>query len=344
MGAGFFIWENRKSYEGGTNFATFLRVKASLRINLTKVSSIFSVILRCSLDLSRAICRWSLGAALVVGSLSGLASAQSTAAAQTTSAPAPAKTEANPAAPVTVPDAGPASLPDSPVPAPKSTPAPSLAQRELAQRQLLLEEHQRILGVVPNFNTSYIPNAAPLSPKQKFQLAIHGALDPFEFVAAGLLAGYGQATDTFAEYGQGTKGYAKRFGASYADSFDGAILGNAVFPILFREDPRYYAKRTGGWRKRLGYAIATAVITKDDNGKWGPNYANVLGNIAAGGISNLYYPASDRGVELTFEGAATVTAEGAIGTVLIEFLPEIQRKVLRGRFKTGTGNDAAGSN
>jgi hypothetical protein len=218
-----------------------------------------------------------------------------------------------------------------------------LSTHELARRQVILEEHQRILGVVPNFNTSYIANAAPLSPGQKFQLAIHGALDPFEFVASGLLAGYGQATDEFEGYGQGMQGYAKRFGASYADSFDGAILGNAVFPILLHEDPRYYAKRAGGWRKRLVYALSTAVITKDDDGKWGPNYANVLGNIAAGGISNLYYPPEDRGVALTFENAATVTAEGDLGTVLIEFLPEIERRVLRRKITLGAANAAPSS-
>jgi hypothetical protein len=181
------------------------------------------------------------------------------------------------------------------------------------------QEKQRILGVVPNFNTTNVQDAAPLSPGQKFQLMSRSAADPFQFVASGLVAGWNQARDNFAGYGQGAQGYAKRFGAAYTDQFDGLLWGNAILPILLHEDPRYFRKGTGSFKKRLFYAISTTVITKNDNGTWGPNYANVLGNIISGGISNAYYPASDRGVGLTFQNAATVTAEGAIGSIFVEF-------------------------
>lgn len=204
-----------------------------------------------------------------------------------------------------------------------------LSAHELARQQLQKEEHQRILGVVPNFNTSFISNAAPLTPGQKFQLAFRGAVDPFQFVAAGALAGYGQATDNFDEYGQGAQGYAKRFGAAYTDSFDGVILGNAVFPILLHEDPRYYSMGTGNIGKRALYALSTAIITKNDNGSRGPNYANILGNLAAGGISNLYYPPEDRGFDLTVQGAAIVTVEGDLGALFIEFWPDISHKLFK---------------
>jgi hypothetical protein len=53
----------------------------------------------------------------------------------------------------------------------------------------------------------------------------------------------------------------------------------------------------------------------------------VLGNLAAGGLANVYYPSTDRGVGLTFERALTVTAEGAIGSVFVEFWPDISSKL-----------------
>lgn len=201
----------------------------------------------------------------------------------------------------------------------------SQSLRDQAEQQLKEQEKQRILGVIPNFNTTNIQNAAPLSPKQKFSLAFRSALDPFQFVAAGALAGWGQAVNDNAGYGQGAEGYAKRYGASYADSADGVLWGNAIYPILFHEDPRYFRKGTGSFRSRFFYSISTTIRTKDDNGKWGWNYANVLGNLTAGGISNLYYPTTNRGVGLTFEGAATVTAEGALGALGVEFWPDISR-------------------
>jgi hypothetical protein len=202
-----------------------------------------------------------------------------------------------------------------------------LSERERAAQELKRQEKQRILGVVPNFNTTDVQNAAPLSPSQKFHLMLRSAVDPFQFVASGLDAGLSQAKNDFPGYGQGAQGYFKRFGAAYVDQFDGALWGNAILPSLLHEDPRYFRRGTGTFKRRLLYAVSTMVITRNDNGKWGPNYANVFGNIIAGGISNAYYPASDRGMGLTFQRAFTVTAEGAIGSIFVEFWPDINRRV-----------------
>ncbi len=206
-------------------------------------------------------------------------------------------------------------------------------QQRLAQQQLKQEEKQRILGVVPNFSTTDIQDAAPLTAKQKFQLDLRSSLDPFEFVFAGLDAGEEQAEDTFPGYGQGAAGYAKRFGASYADTFDGGLWGNAILPVLLHEDPRYFRKGSGPFMNRFLYSAWTTIWCKRDNGNWGPNYANVAGNFVAGGISNLYYPQSDRGVELTLTRALTVTAEGAIGSEFVEFWPDISRHLFKRHFE-----------
>ena len=207
--------------------------------------------------------------------------------------------------------------------------APSEADRRKAKAEAELhkQEHQRIFGLAPNFNTSNVQDAEPLSPKQKFELAAHSALDPFTFFAAGVDALLSQAENDFKGYGQGAKGYAKRFGASYLDTFDGVMIGNALFPTLLKQDPRYYRKGTGSFRSRLFHAALSTVECKNDNRKWAPSYSNILGNLVAGGISNLYYPATDRGVGLTFERAAVVSGEGAIGAVFVEFWPDISRRI-----------------
>lgn len=227
-----------------------------------------------------------------------------------------------------------AALPATPVPqdgnaqtSQQTKPPGAQSQSDQAAQQLQQEEHQRILGVIPNFNTTDIQNAVPLSKKQKFQLMLHSVTDPFEFFAAGFVAGYGQATDNHAGYGQGAAGYGKRYGAAYADAADGAFWGNAVFPSLLHQDPRYFRRGHGPFWGRFWYAASTAVWTKNDNGTWGPNYSNVLGNIVSGGISNAYYPSEDRGVGLTFEGAAIVTLEGVAGSLGVEFWPDVSRKV-----------------
>jgi hypothetical protein len=192
---------------------------------------------------------------------------------------------------------------------------------EVAEEQIKIEEKQRVLGFIPNFYVSYIPNPVPLNPKQKFELAWKTVIDPVTFFIVGATAGIEQGQDHFKQYGQGTEGYAQRFGAGYADTVTGTFIGGAILPSLFKQDPRYFYKGTGSLRSRALYAIAFAVICKGDNRRWQPNYSNVLGSLASGGISNLYYPANDRdGAELTFENAAIGIGSSAISNLLQEFL------------------------
>jgi hypothetical protein len=192
---------------------------------------------------------------------------------------------------------------------------------EIAVEQVREEEQQRVLGVIPNFYVSYAPNAAPLTVKQKFDLGWKTSIDPISFLAVGFFAGVEQAENTFSGYGQGAQGYAKRYGAGYANSTISTMLGSAILPSWWKQDPRYFYKGTGTTRSRALYAIANAVICKGDNGKWQPNYSSIIGGLAAGGISNLYYPASDRdGLTLTFENAAIGTAEGAVQNLIQEFV------------------------
>lgn len=194
-------------------------------------------------------------------------------------------------------------------------------QVEVAQEQLHIEEKQRVLGVVPNFYVSYVPDAAPLDARQKFQLALKSVVDPFTLLYVGAVSGYQQMQGHFQAYGQGAEGYGKRFGANYGDTVTGTFLGGAVFPWLLKQDPRYFYKGTGTTGGRVYYAISRAVISKGDNKRWQPNYSAVLGDLAAGGISNLYYPANDRnGAGLTFANAALGLVGGAVGNVFQEFV------------------------
>ena len=198
---------------------------------------------------------------------------------------------------------------------------------DLAEQQMHLEEKQRVLGVFPNFYTSYVWKAEPLTAGQKFRLAWRSSIDPVTFLITGGIAGVEQWNNNFAEYGPGPGGYAKRYGANYADGFIGVMLGGAVFPSILHQDPRYFYKGTGSIRSRALYALSTVVIARGDNGRWQPNYSNVLGTFAAGGISNAYYPANDRGFQLTMENSLIGLAAGGGSALLQEFLI---RKISRG--------------
>jgi hypothetical protein len=199
------------------------------------------------------------------------------------------------------------------------------AERQKSAEILKQQEQQRIMGVMATFNTTANRDAPPLTPSQKFHLFFRSEIDPWPFGLAAVIAGIGQADNSFPEYGQGLQGYGKRFGAAYGDAFIGNFWGNAVLPSLLHEDPRYFQMGTGSIFRRALWAGTSTVWCKRDNGNWGPNYSNVIGNLIGAAISNVYYPAGDRTVGQTFERGLSVSAEGIIGAELIEFWPDISR-------------------
>lgn len=199
------------------------------------------------------------------------------------------------------------------------------SRHDLAEEQLKAQEKQRVMGVMATFNTTTNGDAVPLSPGQKFKLFFKSATDPWPFLLASAVAGIGQASNSHPEWGQGAEGYAKRFGAAYSDAFIGNFFGNAVLPVMLHEDPRYFQKGTGAPTKRFLWAAASTFWCKRDNGTWGPNYANVGGNMIGAAISRAYYPPSEHGVTDVITDGLTVSAEGIVGAEIIEFWPDLVR-------------------
>lgn len=191
---------------------------------------------------------------------------------------------------------------------------------EIATEQVKEEQSQRIFGFIPNFYTSFEgANAAPLTTKMKFKLALKVSYDPVTFAGIGLVAGLRQAVGT-PNYRQGAIGYGERFGATAADGFSDIMIGGAILPSLLHQDPRYFYQGTGTSSSRLRHAILSAFIAKGDNGKWEPNYSSVGGDLASAGISNLYFPKSNRGAGLVFSLFALGTVERIGANVAQEFL------------------------
>ena len=114
---------------------------------------------------------------------------------------------------------------------------------ETAEIQIKEQEKQRVLAFIPNYYVSYVHDAAPLNARQKFELAWKTAVDPVTFLGAGLYAGFEQAGNRYPEYGQGAQGYAKRYGAGYADAAAGIFIGNAILPSLLKTRPTLFLPR-----------------------------------------------------------------------------------------------------
>jgi hypothetical protein len=196
------------------------------------------------------------------------------------------------------------------------------------------EQSQRMLGVVPQFTVTDRGNAPPLVPKEKFHLFVKSAFDPAQFALVGLQSGISQAQDSFPEYGQGAAGYGKRYGAAFADQVSSGFFSNYFYPVLFKDDPRYFRLGKGSTMHRIGYALAQEVVCHTDAGRRSFGWSNTLGALSAGGMSNLYYPENERGFALTMSRAGIAMLYGSLGGLADEFYPDLDRKFIHRHAKT----------
>jgi hypothetical protein len=164
----------------------------------------------------------------------------------------------------------------------------------VAEEELNHETHQRVLGIFPNFYTSFVYDAAPLNTRQKFKLSFRSLTDPVAFAGTAVTAGIETSRDTFPSWGQDAPSYGKRFAAAYGDEILTRMFSYVVYPTLFHQDPRYfYMGPPNKTSTRFWHAALSGIITRGDNGRMQPNYSHMLGSASAGAVSSVYHPASD---------------------------------------------------
>ncbi|MGA8733938.1 MAG: hypothetical protein WB558_08460 [Terriglobales bacterium] len=204
-----------------------------------------------------------------------------------------------------------------------------------AQQDTEKNKDDRMFYVMPNFLT--VDNESqvkPISWKEKFAITARGAFDPYEFAIVGVVAGIRQAGNAYPGFGQGMAGYGKRYGAAFADQVDGNIMVGGVFPSILRTDPRYFRSGKGGLVHRFGYAISRLLITRRDSGGHMFNVPEFAGNATAIAISNLYYPAADRGFSTSFTSWGVQMGIDAFGNELKEFWPDIHKRLRKSKSKS----------
>jgi hypothetical protein len=192
-------------------------------------------------------------------------------------------------------------------------------QEQIATEQVIVAEKQRIFGFIPNFYVTYDPHPVPLTTKLKYRLALKASTDPVTFFGIAFMAAVYQAGDV-PDYQQGWDGYAQRVGAGIADTATDIFFGGAILPSLLHQDPRYFYQGTGTKKSRILHAISYPYICKGDNGKTQPNYSSLGGDLISGAISNIYYPETNRGVGLVFEGFFVTTAVRTVNSIIQEFV------------------------
>lgn len=205
--------------------------------------------------------------------------------------------------------------------------------------------NDRLFFTLPNFLT--LENARevpPLTTKQKYAVVTRGSFDYVQYPWYGFLSGISQAQDSEPGYGQGAAGYAKRFGAAFADGTIENYMTGAVLPSLLRQDPRYFQSGQGSFWRRTGYAMSRNLITRTDAGGEQFNYSEVVGGALSAAISTysyhpkshlfstttpgvLRYTSSDRTLPNTAKVWGTQYGYDTLTLVVKEFWPDIRRRI-----------------
>ena len=192
------------------------------------------------------------------------------------------------------------------------------------------EQTKRILGIIPNFRSVSVDAKLPsLSPRDKFKLMLQDSFDYSSFIYVGILAGVGQAQNSYPAFHQGAGGYGRYYWHSFADNVGGNLMTEAVVPTLTREDPRYYTLGRGGFVRRTGYSISRLFLTRTDGNGRSPNISEIVGNGAAAGIANLYYPSEDRTWTKTGQRWLTQVDLDGASNLIKEYWPFLNSKLFR---------------
>lgn len=201
--------------------------------------------------------------------------------------------------------------------------------------------NDRLFYVLPNFLTiEESQTLPPLTTKEKFAVTARGIYDPAEFGLTAIVALLGQASNSDPSYGQGLKGYAKRYATTYGDNVIENFMASAIFPTIFRQDPRYYQLGHGSAKARVWHAFSRAFITRSDSGdRHEFNISEVGGALAAAAISTYsYHPDSDRGFGAVISVWGTQVGWDVGTYILKEFWPDLRKKYSKHR--GATANDA----
>jgi hypothetical protein len=188
--------------------------------------------------------------------------------------------------------------------------------------------NDRIFMVIPNYTTvEALHKYVPLTAKEKFKLGAEDAFDPFAFPLAGVLAGIAQAKNDDAAWGQGWKGFGKRYAAGFGDATIGSFMTTGVFPSVFRQDPRYFREAEGGFWHRSGYAMKRLFVIRSDSNRGQFNISEFGGNATAAAISLTYHSKEERDLSSYTSDLLTQIVIDAISNQLKEFWPDIRRKI-----------------
>jgi len=166
-----------------------------------------------------------------------------------------------------------------------------------------------------------------LEAQQRFALFVSDSFDPVSFAGRAFTAGWAQWWNDEPKLGQGTKGYARRYGVATADQFSRGFFTTFLYPSIFKEDPRYYRMGEGSFQNRLIHAMSHIIVAHRNSGVAMFNFSEWFGLTSSVALRNLYHPDRLRGFQPAAHRVEVGLASDMGTDIFTEFWPEISRKL-----------------
>lgn len=205
-------------------------------------------------------------------------------------------------------------------------PAPVVAAPEAAPAASSKND-SRIFGILPNYRSTSVPQgqATRITAKDKFMMALKDSADPGAFVITTFYAGLAQGDGQYLSFGGGMRGFGRRYGMMLVDGFSGTYLTEAVFPAVFRQDPRYFRLGQGTTFQRVRYSLGRLVLARCDSGRTCFNYGEIGGNLAQTYLANVYYPRAERSTDNAALRLTLAIGSDGISNLVKEFWPDLEQ-------------------
>jgi hypothetical protein len=170
----------------------------------------------------------------------------------------------------------------------------------------------------------------PLTQRERTQLYLKTMVNPLGYIKAGFSAGIDQSKDKPPEWEQGASGYGKRF-ANIVGQY--SIQRTVTFGLAsgLHEDNRYFNSGKKGLWPRTGYAIASGILARHDDGSRHVSISQVGGVAAGAFLSRAWQPTSQYSAG---DGAVSfgISMASNMGfSVVKEFLPDLGRVIAKKR-------------
>lgn len=169
----------------------------------------------------------------------------------------------------------------------------------------------------------------PLSPGQKFQLAVDNSISVHTITWAMLGSAIGQADNSPTGFGQGWDAYAKRFGSSMGRQASSEVFGTFILASALHEDPRFYPEVNPTFFHAVKYSAQRLFVTRNDSGRDVMNWSGLAGPAMAEGLATVYWPDRNRTVGDTLLRYGLDLATRAGGNMLREYWPVFYGKIHR---------------